>query len=88
MGFSRRDIRSEVLELLKNIYPDGLTIKEVSEKLRISRSTASKYIAVLEAEGLILCRLVGKAKLCRFKGNTPKTHRLNRVEPTAVGPLT
>jgi predicted transcriptional regulator len=86
MGFSRRDIRGEVLELLKSIYPDGLTIREVAEKLRISRSTASKYIAVLEAEGLIVCRLVGKAKLCRFKGSTLKTHRLNRMGPTAVGP--
>jgi len=49
MGFSRRrrDIRGEVLELLKSMYPDGLTIREIAEKLRISRSTASKYIAVL-----------------------------------------
>jgi DNA-binding IclR family transcriptional regulator len=41
----------------------GLTIEEISNDLGINRSTASKYLAVLEAEGKILVRELGKAKL-------------------------
>jgi uncharacterized membrane protein len=35
--------------------------------LEISRVTVSKYVAVLEAEGKIECRVVGRAKLYRLK---------------------
>ena len=40
-----------------------LTIEEISKKLDINRSTASKYLAVLEATGHVKYRNVGKAKL-------------------------
>jgi predicted transcriptional regulator len=52
---------------LKKVYPDGLTVKEIANMLGISRTTASKYVAVLEAEGKIIRRRVGRAKLCRAK---------------------
>jgi predicted transcriptional regulator len=41
----------------------SLTINEVAEKANTHRITASKYLAVLEAKGLLKCRNVGKAKL-------------------------
>jgi DNA-binding IclR family transcriptional regulator len=59
--------KSEILELLKKVYPDGLTIKENAQMLGVSRTTASKYVVVLEAEGKIICRRVSRAKLCRIK---------------------
>ena len=49
----------------------GLTIEEVSTELKMNRATASKYLAVLEAEGKILVREIGKAKL-----HYPKTRGL------------
>jgi response regulator of citrate/malate metabolism len=49
----------------------GLTIEEVSEELKINRATASKYLAVLEAQDRILVRELGKAKL-----HYPKTKSL------------
>jgi len=54
--------KKEIFELLaeKNY---GLTIEEVANALKTSRSTASKYLAIMEAEGKILVREVGKAKL-------------------------
>jgi DNA-binding IclR family transcriptional regulator len=64
---SVRDVKSMVLELLKRVYPDGLTVKEIAKMLGISRTTTSKYVAVLEADGKIVCRRVGRAKLCRAK---------------------
>jgi DNA-binding IclR family transcriptional regulator len=59
--------KDKVLELLRSVYPEDLPIKEVAKRLGISRATASKYVAVLEVEGKIICRRVGKAKLCKVK---------------------
>ncbi|MBI4896346.1 MAG: hypothetical protein HY832_02250 [Candidatus Aenigmarchaeota archaeon] len=41
----------------------SLTIEEVAEQAQINRITAAKYLAVLEARGLLHHRAVGKAKL-------------------------
>ena len=59
--------KDRILELLRSVYPEDLPIKEVARRLGISRATASKYVAVLEVEGKIVCRRVGKAKLCKAK---------------------
>ncbi|MEM7827038.1 MAG: helix-turn-helix domain-containing protein [Candidatus Aenigmatarchaeota archaeon] len=42
---------------------EPLTIEEVGRRAGINRITASKYLAVLEARGVVKCRNVGKAKL-------------------------
>ena len=44
----------------------GLTITDVSKALNINYSTSSKYLAVLEAEGKVVHRDVGMAKLFRI----------------------
>jgi transposase len=31
------------LELLKKVYPDALTVKEIAKMLGVSRTTASKF---------------------------------------------
>jgi response regulator of citrate/malate metabolism len=56
------DIKDYILDLLseKNY---GLTIEEVASFLEVNRSTASKYLAVMQAEGKVHVREVGKAKL-------------------------
>lgn len=55
-------LSDEILSLLKkHVY--GLSIEDVSKFLSISRITASKYLAVLEASGKIVVREVGKTKL-------------------------
>jgi biotin operon repressor len=62
-----KDVKERVLELLKQVYPLDLSIKEIAGRLGVSRVTVSKYVAVLEAEGKIECRIVGRAKLYRLK---------------------
>lgn len=42
---------------------EGLTITDVSKQLKIHYSTASKYLAVLEAEGRLKHRDIGMAKV-------------------------
>jgi DNA-binding IclR family transcriptional regulator len=64
---SVRDVKGEVLGLLKKVYPDDLAIKEIAQMLGVSRTTTSKYVAVLEAEGKVICRRVSRAMLCRAR---------------------
>ena len=61
------DVKERILELLKQVHPLDLSIKEIAGRLGVSRVTVSKYVAVLEAEGRIECRVVGRAKLYRLK---------------------
>jgi len=61
------EIKERILMVLEQAYPLDLSVKEVAKRAGVSKETASKYIAVLEAEGRIECRHVGRAKLCRAK---------------------
>jgi predicted transcriptional regulator len=64
---NNNNINKKILKLLgRRNY--GLTIEEISNSLGINRGTASKYLAILEAEKKIIVREVGKAKL-HYLGN-------------------
>ncbi|MEK6887472.1 MAG: winged helix-turn-helix domain-containing protein [Candidatus Aenigmatarchaeota archaeon] len=53
--------------ILKCLKKQDMTIEEVSNKINISRSTASKYLLVLETKGFVRCREIGRAKLFSLK---------------------
>ena len=64
----KREIKLKILELLRGIYPQDLSIGEVAKQLGIARSTASSWLKVLAAEGKIeISRKVGNAIFYRFK---------------------
>ena len=42
---------------------EGKTVQELSIAARMNRQTATKYLAILEAKGLVKCRQSGKSKL-------------------------
>lgn len=65
---SENIFKEKILELLQSIH-DGLTITEVSRRLGVHYTTASKYLAVLKAEGKLECRDIGMAKLFKVKNN-------------------
>jgi len=58
-------IKNKILKLLQK-RKEGLTITAVTRTLQIHYSTSSKYLAVLEAEGKIIHRNVGMAKLFKL----------------------
>jgi response regulator of citrate/malate metabolism len=62
MAKQNNSIKSNILVLLLQ-KPFGLTIEDVSQELKINRTTASKYLAIMDATQEILVREVGKAKL-------------------------
>lgn len=53
--------RRLILETLRK--GDGLTISDVSRILDIHYTTASKYLAVMEAQGIIVRKDIGMAKV-------------------------
>lgn len=64
-------IENAIIEVLKKAET-SLTINEVSRKINAHRTTTSKYLAILEAKGVIKCRNVGKAKLYYVGDGTAK----------------
>ncbi len=53
-------IEDSIIDVIKG---KELMIEEIATAVRINRITASKYLAVLEAKGLVKYRPIGKAKL-------------------------
>ncbi len=62
------ETKEEILETLDK-FEFGLTTKQVSKAVGVSKITALKYLAVLEAEEKIVIREIGKARLYYLKGN-------------------
>ena len=60
---SEREVKERILQILEEAYPKDLPIIEVAKRAGVSKETASKYLAVMEAEGLVRKRKVGRAKL-------------------------
>lgn len=58
----KKEIGEKIKEILKN-DSRGLTIQEISEKLNVSRITASIALARLEGQGSLEVRAIGKYKL-------------------------
>jgi predicted transcriptional regulator len=60
-----QETRNRILNLIRE-NGDGLTISDISRVLEIHYTTASKYLAVLEAEKRVVHRGIGMAKLFRL----------------------
>lgn len=56
-------LKEDIIRLLAKT-PTGMTILSISNALRTSRHTVSKYIFHLNEVGAIECYEVGRAKLC------------------------
>ena len=63
-----RDTKGLVLKVLQEAYPGDLSILEAAGRAGVARNTASTWIRVLVAEGLLeSTRDVGNAKMFRLK---------------------
>jgi DNA-binding IclR family transcriptional regulator len=60
------NFKERIAENMKK-HPEGLTIMNIAENTGINRVTVSKYVLVLAAEGLVVQRKIGTAKLCYMK---------------------
>ncbi len=56
-------IQDELVKAISDISSGGATILEIEKKVRFERHTLSKYLSLLEADGLVYHRPIGKAKV-------------------------
>jgi len=56
-------IETKIQEKIIFVLSNECTINDVAKEIGINRITASKYLAVMEAEGTIKHRNIGTAKL-------------------------
>jgi len=62
------DKKQRVLAELEKVHPNDLSIGEVAKKTKLSRTTVSTYLKVLEAERKIdVSRKVGRAVFYKLK---------------------
>lgn len=59
----KNGVRDRVLTILKN-HPEGMTIKDISAAIGMTRHAVTKYVYQLLGEKLIRQREIGTAKLC------------------------
>jgi biotin operon repressor len=58
----KKDIKDNVLEILK-LSRFGLNLKSITEKVECSRTTVTKYLNELEADGFVIDRQIGQYKV-------------------------
>lgn len=62
------EIKEKILKEFERIHPCDLSVGEVAKKIRVSDPTASTYLRVLTAEGVVeVSRKVGNAVFYRSK---------------------
>ena len=72
-GYQTEEIKEKLVDLLSN-SKTGLSGLEISERLSINRITATKYLNVFAAEGLIKQKNIGNVNLWLIEEGTEKFH--------------
>jgi hypothetical protein len=66
VNHDEKGIKKHIVDVLKK-HQDGLTILNIAGLTGVNRLTASKYLAVLEAEKIIECRKIGVSKIFKMR---------------------
>ena len=55
-------IKESIIQILKT-HKEGLDITEISKKVNLYRATVSKYLAILEHQGIVSSKKIGPSKV-------------------------
>jgi len=66
----------KIIGLMRKSLDKGLTILEISKRLKIGYRPAYMHIANMEKEGIIKIEKIGSAKQCSLNFSSPKTRHL------------
>ena len=66
----------KIIGLMRKDLDKGLTILEISKKLKIGYRPAYNHISEMEKEGIIKIDKIGSAKQCTLNFSNPKTRHL------------
>jgi Fic family protein len=61
-----KNVKNKIVNIIRE-HPEGLTTVDITNFLKISRNTVSKYICQLLEEDIVHQRKIGNAKLCYLK---------------------
>ncbi len=59
----KRDARDGILSVIREYGTEGATSSDIEKKVRIERHTLSKYLSIMEREGALSHRQIGKGRL-------------------------
>lgn len=72
----RQETLLKIVELMRKAIDKGLTILEISKKLKIGYRPAYNHISEMEKEGIIKVQKIGNSKQCKLNLENPKTRHL------------
>jgi len=67
---------STIIDLLKE-HPRGLTVLDISRKIKVNRNSVAKYLAILQTSGRIESQPVGPAKVFFLSQRAPLSSMFN-----------
>jgi len=77
------EIKRRIISLLQAQYPTDLSIKDIAVAIGVGRNTTSKYLAILEVQGIIrMTRKIDRAKLYRI--SSEPNHKILPKEEMAA----
>lgn len=59
----QNSFEKRILDAIHACEGIGITIQGIAHITSINRITAAKYLAIMEARGIVQCRHIGRAKL-------------------------
>ena len=68
---------NEIVNLLRENNP--MTINEISDQLNFNRHTTSKYLSVLESQGVVKFDAIGKSKKFALRNNNDVSYNHNLI---------
>jgi PAS domain S-box-containing protein len=72
-------MEKKIADILKN-SPEGMSILEVAEKVKLNRNSTARYLDVLKNRGIVRERHVGPAKLYFYEDILPFEERVSLYE--------
>ncbi len=72
----RQETLLKIVELMRKELDKGLTIMEISKRLKIGYRPTHNHITEMEKEGIIKVLKIGNSKQCKLNLENPKTRHL------------
>jgi PAS domain S-box-containing protein len=59
------------IKVLLKVHPKGLTITDISSRLKMNRNSAAKYLEILQISGVVECQTYGTARVYSLSHRLP-----------------
>ena len=80
----QNSFEKRILDVIHASEGIGATILDVAKLTSINRFTVAKYLAVMEARGIVRCRCIGRAKLYLPNAAKPNEEAVKAIDVDVV----